>query len=235
MVLRWCYFVSPCRPGTSLSTPQTSSKGSGSYDQGVRPVSQSGRPMTGFTRPSSSRPVTGSNTSIRDALASSNNRRVGTGMSRPMTTLGREVRLGTASLSSSSSGSLVDVDRLNIKKYAQRPGMGMALVDYLLYVEHNTRKALELCAEATQANDFKDWWWKARLGKCYFKLGSPCVFVLICFFIMYFLVGLYRDAEKQFRSSIKAQPIINTYLELCNVYMRLDLPNTAMDLLLEAS
>lgn len=28
------------RPGTSLSTPQT--RGSGSYDQGMRPVSQSG-------------------------------------------------------------------------------------------------------------------------------------------------------------------------------------------------
>jgi len=30
------------RPGTSLSAPQTSAKGSGVYDQGTRPVSQSG-------------------------------------------------------------------------------------------------------------------------------------------------------------------------------------------------
>ncbi len=29
------------------------------------------------------------------------------------------------------------------------------------------------------------------------------------------------------------QPIVNTYLELCNVYTRLDLPNTALDLLKE--
>jgi tetratricopeptide repeat protein 8 len=92
----------------------------------------------------------------------------------------------------------------------------MLITDYLLYVEHNTRKALEICAEATHEHDFKNWWWKARLGKCYFKLG------------------MLRDAEKQFRSSLEIQPIVNTYLELVNVYLRLDLPNTALDLLKEA-
>lgn len=168
--------------------------------------------MTGFARPSSSRPATGS-TDIRTALQSS--RRSGTA-ARPMTNLGREVRLGTASLSSSATGSLVDVEKLNLKKYASKTGLAMALTDYLLYVEHNTRKALQLCAEATKDHDFKNWWWKARLGKCYFKLG------------------LLRDAEQQFRSSLKIQPIVNTYLELVNVYTRLDLPNTALDLLKEA-
>ena len=92
----------------------------------------------------------------------------------------------------------------------------MVLVDYLLYVQHNTRKALELCAEATKANEFKDWWWKMKLGKCYMKLG------------------MLRDAELQFKSSLKQQPIINTYLDLCNVYIRLDIPNTAIDVLTEA-
>ena len=198
------------RPGTSLSTPQTANKIGGSYDQGMRPVSQSGRPVTGFARPSSSMPMSGSS-NVRDALQSS--RRAGT--ARPMTTLGREVRLGTASLS--TSGALVDVERLNVKKYASRTGLAMILSDYLLYVEHNVRKALELAAEATKENDFKNWWWKARLGKCYFKLG------------------MLRDAEQQLRSSLKIQPIINTYLELCNVYLRLDLPNTAIDVLTEAS
>jgi tetratricopeptide repeat protein 8 len=154
------------RPGTSLNVPQTSSK-SGSYDQGMRPVTQSGRPVTGFSRPSSSRPMSGI-TNVRDALQSGRR----TGSARPMTTLGREVRLGTASLASSTTGALVDVEKLNVKKYAQRNGLAMVLTDYLLYVEHNTRKALELCAEATKENDFKNWWWKARLGKCYFKLGK---------------------------------------------------------------
>eukprot|EP01035_Chromulina_nebulosa_P017226 gene17226-22751_t len=197
------------RSGTSLNTPQTSSKGSG-YDQSLRPVTQSGRPVTGFTRPSSSRPISGSS-NVRDALQSSRG-----ATSRPMTTLGREVRLGTASLAS-TNGKLVDVERLNIKKYAGKTALGMILTDYLLYVEHNIRKALELCSEGTKQSNFKSWWWKARLGKCYFKLG------------------LYRDAEKQLKSSIKIQPVISTYLELCNVYLRLDLPNTALDILNEAS
>jgi tetratricopeptide repeat protein 8 len=126
---------SVARPGTSLSTPQVSSKSGGGYDQGLRPVSQSGRPVTGFSRPMSSRPMSGS-TNVRDALQSSNRNTA----ARPMTNLGREVRLGTASLQ--SSGALVDVERLNIKKYASRAGLAMVLTDYLLFVEHNTRKAL---------------------------------------------------------------------------------------------
>ncbi len=92
-----------------------------------------------------------------------------------MTTLGREVRLGTASLS--GTGALVDVDKLNVKKYASKTGIAMVLTDYLLYVEHNVRKALEICSEATKDSDFKSWWWKARLGKCYFKLGMRYAFV----------------------------------------------------------
>lgn len=47
-------------------------------------------------------------------------------------------------------------------------------------------------------------------------------------------VGLFREAERQFRSSIKTQPVINTYLELVNVYIRLDLPNSAIDVLNDA-
>lgn len=202
-----------------------------SYDPSVRPVSSSGRPVTGFARPSSSRPVTGS-TDVRTALQSG--RRTGT--ARPMTTLGREVRLGTASLSSAASGSLVDVEKLNIKKYASKTGIAMALTDYLLFVEHNTRKALALCAEATKEHEFKSWWWKARLGKCYFRLGMHIFthYFLLISSTMSISIGLLRDAEQQFRSSLKIQPIVTTYLELCNVYTRLDLPNTALDLLTEA-
>lgn len=198
------------RPGTSLNVPQgsTYNRVNGTFDQGTRPVTQSGRPVTGFIRPSSSRPLSGQ-TDVREALQSS--RRAGT--ARPMTNLGREVRLGTASLSTSTTGSLIDVDKLNMKKYSTRQGLAVAITEYLLYVEHNVRKALEMCAEATKYFEFRDWYWKMMLGKCYFKLG------------------LLRDAEKQLRSSLKVQPMVTTYLELVNVYLRLDLPNTALDLL----
>lgn len=33
-------------------------------------------------------------------------------------------------------------------------------------------QALDLSAEATALKEFKDWFWKARLGKCYYKLGE---------------------------------------------------------------
>lgn len=138
----------------------------GSADQISRPVSHSGRPLTGFTRPSISQSSDG-NGSIGDALQSS--RRTGT--SRPMTNLGREIRLSTGSLTQSTNGKLVNVEKLNVKVYASKTGLAMALVDYLLYVEQNTRKALDLCVEATKVNEFRDWWWKAKLGKCYFRLG----------------------------------------------------------------
>jgi tetratricopeptide repeat protein 8 len=60
----------------------------------VRPVSSSGRPMTGFQRPGTNRAATGaSRGNLSTALAG-----VRQGTSKPMTSGGRMVRLGTASL-----------------------------------------------------------------------------------------------------------------------------------------
>ena len=80
----------------------------------------------------------------------------------------------------------------------------------------NPRRALELCSEATQEEGFKSWFWKRKLGQCYYKLG------------------LYRDAEKQLRSSLKDSEMLLTYFDLCKVYLKLDIPNTALDLLKKA-
>lgn len=54
-----------------------------------------------------------------------------------------------------------------MKKIAKKGSVAKAICNYLLYVENNPKKALELAAEATQLSEFKDWWWKERLGKCY--------------------------------------------------------------------
>jgi tetratricopeptide repeat protein 8 len=43
--------------------------------------------------------------------------------SRPVTSSGRFVRLGTASLMSDYSGQFVNVEKLNLKKYAARPAL----------------------------------------------------------------------------------------------------------------
>uniref|UniRef100_A0A7S1CCY2 Uncharacterized protein n=1 Tax=Bicosoecida sp. CB-2014 TaxID=1486930 RepID=A0A7S1CCY2_9STRA len=192
------------RPGTSLARP--SEGRGGGPDQSVRPVTGAGRPLTGFARPgTSTRPSTGS-VSVGDAFKGGR-----PGTSRPVTALGRQVRLGTASMTATAGGPFVNVDRLDLRKYARRSIIAKALCDYLLYVEHNPRKALELAAEATVRAEFKDWWWKARLGKCYYQLG------------------LFRDAERQFKSALRDTDMIVSYLELCKVYVKLDQPNTAID------
>lgn len=67
----------------------------------------------------------------------------------------------------------IDSSRLDLRRYARRPALAMVLADYLVYVERNPRKTLDLAAESTSLKEFKDWWWKARLGKCYYKLGAP--------------------------------------------------------------
>ncbi|XP_023289125.1 tetratricopeptide repeat protein 8 [Orussus abietinus] len=71
--------------------------------------------------------------------------------------------------------------------------------------------ALDLAVQATQACQFKDWWWKIQLGKCYYMLG------------------LVRDAEQQFKSVLKDTKNIETILRLIRVYVRLDQPLAALD------
>lgn len=95
-------------------------------------------------------------------------------------------------------------------------------------------RVLGLTAWACIQADFKDWWWKARLGKCYYQLGMCrvlcCLVVRCCWSLTWELgAGLYRDAERQFRSANREQPMVVTTLELCKVYIKLDQPNTAVD------
>jgi tetratricopeptide repeat protein 8 len=86
----------------------------------------------------------------------------------------------------------------------------MKYTQQLIYLV-SLAQALDLAALATEASAFKDWWWKYQLGKCYYRLG------------------LFRDAEKQFRSSIKQQPMIVTFLHLGLVCVRLDQPLAAVE------
>jgi hypothetical protein len=72
------------------------------------------------------------------------------GTSRPVTSSGRFVRLGTASMLSEASGPFINVDKLDLAKYAKRPMLARVLCDYILYHDHNPKKALELCAYSTQ-------------------------------------------------------------------------------------
>ncbi|XP_064624163.1 tetratricopeptide repeat protein 8-like [Lineus longissimus] len=190
------------RPGTSLKVPGT---GQGGPSQGVRPTSQSGRPLSGFVRPGtqSNRPGT-----MEQAIRTPRTAHT----ARPVTSAsGRHVRLGTASMLSNPDGPFINLSRLNFSKYASRQNLAKALFEYIFHHENDVRNALELAALATEASQFKDWWWKVQLGKCYYRLG------------------LYRDAERQFRSGLKQQDIVDTYLYLAKVYVRLDQPLTAIE------
>lgn len=197
------------RPGTSLRRP-LSSAGKGG-NQMMRPMSSGGRPLSGFVRPgTSSRGA--SRGGVEGAFQGSR-----PGTSRPVSVAGRFLRLGTQSMLSDPGGMFINVDRLDFKKYAKRPALAKALMDFILYHDHNPKKALELAAEATKAAEFKDWWWKARLGKCYYQLG------------------MLRDSEKQFKSALKHQDMVVTYLELCKIYLRMDLPRTALEVYTKAT
>jgi len=199
------------RPGTSLNRPQTNSNGP---SPAVRPTSVGGRPLSGFARPGTGGQRPGSGMSVEQAVASG---RMGTAMNRPVTTSGRFVRLGTASMLSEPGGAFVNLDKINVHKYAERPAMSKALCDYILYVEHQPKKAIELGAAATQRASFRDWWWKARLGKAYYQLG------------------MHREAERQFLSSLKDQDMVVTHLELGKIYVKLDQPNKAIQIYTNAA
>lgn len=192
------------RPGTSMRAA-TARPGS-MLDAAMRPMTASGRPVTGFARPGTSARA---GTSARSIATAFQGARAGT--ARVTTALGRAVRLGTASLASAPGGPFIEAARLDLRKYASRPALGKALLDYLLYVDHDPRRAMELAALATVATGYGDWWWKERLGKCYFQLG------------------LLRDAEAQFRSSLKQQDMVSSYLQLARVYLRLDQPSAAQE------
>ncbi|CAG5100441.1 Similar to Ttc8: Tetratricopeptide repeat protein 8 (Mus musculus) [Cotesia congregata] len=189
------------RPGTSLKNPGTSMVG-----QGIRPKTQSGRPVTGTIRP-----MTQSATAktVEQAL-----RTPRTAMTaRPITTSsGRAVRLGTASMLSEPNGPFIQISRLNISKYASKSGIAKPLFEYIFYHEHDARNALDLAVQAIQASNFKDWWWKVQLGKCYYTLG------------------LVRDAEEQFKSALKEHKNIDIVTRLIRVFIRLDQPLAALDL-----
>eukprot|EP00955_Chlamydomonas_euryale_P009778 104798-Chlamydomonas_euryale.AAC.1 len=59
---------------------------------------------------------------------------------RPVTSSGRFVRLGTASMLSEPGGPFVNVERLDLRKYAVRPALARVLCDYIIYNDHNMKK-----------------------------------------------------------------------------------------------
>ena len=178
-----------------------SSKGIGAA---LRPASRTGRPVSGFVRPGTQ--------AMRPGTVEAAVKAPRTATARPLTSAsGRHVRLGTASMLSAEPGVFIDLGKLDLRKYARRPALAKALFGYILHVANDTVRALDLASHATEACDYEDWWWKAMLGLCYFRLG------------------MQREAEQQLRSSIKSQPMAFTHHLLAKVHLRLDQPLNAIE------
>ena len=102
------------------------------------------------------------------------------------------------------------------KSSPSSPPLTRPLFDYLFYVERNYRKALELASEAVKSAKPEDWWWRDRLGKCYYQ------------------IGMFRDSEKHLMASIQVQPTVNAYYLLSQIYIKLDQPGNTISILKRA-
>ena len=193
----------------SIPRPGTSAGGGGAMAAVFRPMTASGRPMTGFARPGTS---AGAGAGLAGALRVGTQVGAGGGAgARAVTAMGRTVRLGTASLLSAGGGVFVDVARLDLARYAKRPALAQALAGYLLYVDGDAMRVLELASAATAASCFADWTWKSLLGRAYARLG------------------LLRDADRQFNSALRLAPWnVTLRLHAGRCALRLDQPSAAL-------
>ncbi|TPP42889.1 TPR repeat family protein [Leishmania donovani] len=133
------------RPNTSLRAARQGTAGGGTAAGAVGRAGRlgtsagGGRPVSsryGYARPGTLQNRPGSVRSGPDGTAV-----------RPVT--GRFVRIGTASLRSVTGGPHINLQALNLERYAQeKPMVAKLLCDYLLYVEHKPKMALELCTAA---------------------------------------------------------------------------------------
>lgn len=157
----------------------------------ARPRTATGRPLSGVVRPGTqNRP----GSSALDRLKTA----------RPITgQTARAIRLGTAAMLTQKDGPFIQISRLNISKYAKNEILAKPLFEYLYYHDNDVRNAMELAVQATQFCDFKEWYWKFQLAKCYVSLN------------------LLRDAEQQLRSAIKQHQNIDMFVKLIRIYVRL--------------
>lgn len=131
------------RPGTSLRTANQSARGS-------RPITASGRPVSGYAHTKNT--VDGHRSGAPTTSSTS-----------------RFTRLATASLA--FSGDEPDVTSINVAKFSKNPFLSRIMVDYLIHRLRDPIRAVTLAADCTKLHGFDDWWWKNRLGRAYYLLN----------------------------------------------------------------
>lgn len=130
----------------------------------------------------------------------------------------RQIRLGSASMFAlgDPTGPLFQASRLNPTNFVDKP-VAKPLFQFLYYHEGDVRKALDLSkAIVDQRPDNVSWWWHTQVGRCYIALGNP------------------RSAEKYLRISLKKFAHIDTALLLARVYVKVDQPLAAIDIMATA-
>lgn len=128
----------------------------------------------------------------------------------------RYIRLGSASMFAlgDPTGPLFQASKLNPKRYADKNTVAMLLFQFLYYHEGDVRKSLDLCeAVAEHRQKFTNWWWNTQRGRCHIALGKP------------------RDAEKYLRTSFGQFAHPDTALLLSRIYVQIDQPLAALEVL----
>lgn len=112
------------------------------------------------------------------------------------------------------TANLFDASKLNPQKFAHRDAVSKTLFGFLYYHEGDIRKSLDLC-EAVAAHHQKhtSWWWNTQRGRCHLSLGKP------------------RDAERHLKASLGQFPHPDTALLLARVYVKIDQPLAALEVL----
>ncbi|CAF0906041.1 unnamed protein product [Adineta ricciae] len=198
-------------PGTSMRQPTANpNSGINGPSPAMRPMTMTGRPITGMLRLNTQSTQGGK--SVEHVLKTART----AATARPVTTAtGRFVRLGTASMLSTPDGPFIQVGRLNLPKYAQNQALARSLFEHLFHHANDVRTAQQLAIHANEYAQNKDWWWLVQIGKCYHRLD------------------MFRDSEKHYILSLEVQPMVDTYLYLAKIYLRLDQPLLAISKLRE--
>ncbi|KAG9397334.1 trp protein for ciliary function [Carpediemonas membranifera] len=170
----------------------------------ARPVTKSGRPVTGFMRPGTqNRMASGRRQQMKTATA-----RAGT--ARPVTSGGRVLRLGTASLATLQREGQIELGSIDPHSYASKP-YGRILADYLIDVSGETSRATELASTALGLKE-DDVFWCHRHARALYNLG------------------LLQEAETAYKRVLQLAPSVSVFMEAARIPVRRDQPLAAKEL-----
>ena len=128
----------------------------------------------------------------------------------------RNIRLGSATMFAlgDPTSDLFQSSKLDPKKFVTKNSVSKLLFQFIYYHDGDIRKALDLC-EAVSAHQQKatSWWWLTQRGRCNITLGKP------------------RDAEQYLKLSLAQYAHPDTALLLARVYIKIDQPLAALEIL----